>query len=440
MRGSPDVLILGAGAAGLAAAVELSAAGRSVTLIEARERIGGRAWSLRVPGLPAPIELGAEFIHGKTPATFDALRRTGLAAIDSPRTRWFLRNGALEPMDSMRSEVRGAMRVTPALEKRDVTFQQFLAGRRNLSAFARAFARRMVEGYDAADPGRVSAREIAEEWTSESVTDMPQFRPSGGYSALMDRLLVLAGARAELRLGTVVHAVRWRRGRVEVEGETRGRAFRAAAPRALVTLPAGVLRLAPGAAGAVRFEPALRQKRRALSHIVAGGVLRVVMQYPRAFWEELDGGRYCNASFFHSPYSAFPTVWTALPARTPLLVAWSGGPRAVALSSASPGDVVRRAVMSVNTLFGGRAGAAGLPVGSWVHNWQRDPYAHGAYSYVTVGGRGARRELAQPVAGTLYFAGEATDETEPGTVAGALQSGQRAAQQALRDWGLGTRD
>jgi monoamine oxidase len=425
-----DVIVIGAGAAGLAAAVELAAAGRSVMLVEARDRVGGRAWSVRVPGLPSPIELGAEFIHGKPEATFDALRRTGLAAVDSPRTRWFARDGKLEPMGNMRNEVRRAMRMTPVLEKRDMPFQQFLAGKRGLSTFARAFARRMVEGYDAADPGRVSAREIAEEWTTESATDMPQFRPSGGYGALMDRLLVQAGARARLKLDTAVHAVRWRRGRVEVEGETRGRPFRAAAPRAIVTLPAGVLRRLPGEADAVRFEPALRDKARALSHIQSGAVLRVVMQFSRAFWEDLDGGRYRNASFFHSPYAAFPTVWTALPARSPLLVAWSGGPRAVSLSAAAEGDIVRRAVMSVDSLFGGRGE---LPVATWVHNWQRDPHAHGAYAYVSVGGGGARRRLAAPVAKTLYFAGEATDEGEAGTVAGALRSGQRAAQQILRD-------
>jgi monoamine oxidase len=423
-----DVIVIGAGAAGLAAAAELTAAGRSVLLVEARDRVGGRAWSLRVPGLPVPIELGAEFIHGEQPATFEMLRRTGLAAVDSPRTRWYMSNGKLVQNGMLRDQVRRAMRVTPVLKKRDMPFQQFLAGKRGLSTLVRAFARRMVEGYDAADPG-----EIAVEWTGESATEMPQFRPHGGYGALMDRMLALAGARAELRLETVVHAVRWRRGRVEVEGERRGRPFHARARRAIVTLPAGVLRRRPGQPDAVRFEPALRGKEQALGHIESGAVLRVVMEYPRAFWEKLDGGRYRDASFFHSPYSAFPTVWTALPARAPLLVAWSGGPRAVSLSAAARGDIVRRAVMSVDSLFGGRAGADALPVASWVHNWLRDRHAHGAYSYINVGGSGARRKLAAPVEGTLYFAGEATDESEAGTVAGALRSGQRAAREVLAD-------
>jgi monoamine oxidase len=68
-----------------------------------------------------------------------------------------------------------------------------------------------------------------------------------------------------------------------------------------------------------------------------------------------------------------------------------------------------------------------------VHHWQQDPFARGAYSYVAVGGHGARRALAEPLDDTLFFAGEAADhEGEHGTVAGALRSGERAARQALQ--------
>ena len=66
-----------------------------------------------------------------------------------------------------------------------------------------------------------------------------------------------------------------------------------------------------------------------------------------------------------------------------------------------------------------------------VHDWQRDPFARGAYSYLRVGGEGAREDLAAPIAATVFFAGEATDAEESGTVAGALRSGARAAQQVL---------
>ncbi|MEP6767678.1 MAG: FAD-dependent oxidoreductase [Acidobacteriota bacterium] len=70
-----------------------------------------------------------------------------------------------------------------------------------------------------------------------------------------------------------------------------------------------------------------------------------------------------------------------------------------------------------------------------VHDWQGDPFSRGAYSYVRPGGVGAREALGRPVAGTLFFAGEATDTDQNGTVAGALTSGQRAAAPAVRALG-----
>src|SRR5450756_949931 len=91
-----DVVIIGAGVAGLTAANELSTSGRSVLLLEARDRIGGRAWTLREPELQAPIELGAEFIHGHVPETFELLRKVGQSAVDTAGSHWSLRHGRLE--------------------------------------------------------------------------------------------------------------------------------------------------------------------------------------------------------------------------------------------------------------------------------------------------------------------------------------------------------
>jgi monoamine oxidase len=201
----------------------------------------------------------------------------------------------------------------------------------------------------------------------------------------------------------------------------------------IITLPLGVLQLAPRAQGAVRFSPALASKRRPLKGLVAGSVIKVPMLFRNAFWEELDGGRYREASFFHVPGSLFPTFWTAAPERAPLLNAWAGGPNALRLTGRSMRDIVREAVRCLEGMFG-HDGIEGLLQAAWVHDWQTDPYARGAYSYVAVGGHGAREELAAPLRKTLYFAGEATDfEGEPATVAGALQSGLRAAREVLRD-------
>jgi len=193
-----------------------------------------------------------------------------------------------------------------------------------------------------------------------------------------------------------------------------------------------VLKLPPRVPGAVRFAPSLREKRPALDGLVSGAVIKAALLFRAPFWEELSRARYRGVSFFHSPDAAFPTVWSALPERAPLLIAWAGGPKAARLSGAKVPEIVRQAVTSLESVFGARAGIEEQLAAAWVHDWQQDPFARGAYSYVAVGGHGARRALAEPLRDTLFFAGEAADyEGEHTTVAGALQSGARAARELL---------
>jgi monoamine oxidase len=123
-------------------------------------------------------------------------------------------------------------------------------------------------------------------------------------------------------------------------------------------------------------------------------------------------------------------LWTALPERAPTLVAWAGGPRAARLAALSREAIVGRAVAAVAEIFP-RARAAERLESAHFHDWSADPFARGAYSYVTVGGRTARRRLAAPLDGTLFFAGEATDDESAATVEGALRSGERAARDVL---------
>jgi len=112
-------------------------------------------------------------------------------------------------------------------------------------------------------------------------------------------------------------------------------------------------------------------------------------------------------------------------------VAWAGGPRALRLAEgASPAQIARKALASLEALFGKELDIASELQAYYYHDWQQDPCARGAYSYVTVGRSEARAALAQPIEDTLFFAGEATD-AEAGTVTGALQSGVRAAREVL---------
>jgi monoamine oxidase len=444
-----DVVIIGAGAAGIAAAAALAPSGRKVLVLEARDRIGGRVWSRNEAGLPVPIELGAEFIHGRPAVTFSLMRKAGIPVVDAPIVRSAVRRGSLEARrDDLFAEVQRVLRRhAAALARKDVSFDSFLArAAHGLSEEALAFARMRVQGYDAAEPARVSARAIADDWAGEGAANAGHFRPGGGYGALLDSLASALGGGVELRLGSAGRSVHWKRGEVEVVATTSkskvegrkskvGDTFRVTARKAIVTLPLGVLQLAPGARGAVRFSPALAEKRGALKGLAFGAVIKVPLLFRSPFWEELDGGRHRGVSFFHSPEAAFPTFWTAAPERAPLLNAWAGGPKAARLTGKATREIVRQALGSLESVFR-LARIEGLLQAAWVHDWQKDPWARGAYSYVAVGGHGAREALAAPLGKTLYFAGEATDfEGEHATVAGALQSGLRAAREVLQDQG-----
>ncbi len=405
--------MIGAGAAGLAAAQELTRAGRSVIVLEARERVGGRCWTRRMPGLDIPVELGAEFIHGEARVTHALLEQAGLGAVESVREQRTLASGRLQPVNAF-AEAQQAMRVATGLE-RDMSFDAFLA-RQRVPAKTKAFARLMVQGFDAADPKRVSALSIADEWGGGEL-GASQPRPQGGYAALFDWLAnTLIGGGARLMLGAMARSIEWRRGRVSVAGQFAGERFTAHAKRAIVTLPLGVLQSGP-----LRFP----QKRAALGKLASGPVVRVAMRFHRAFWEERAPG----VAFFHTPHALFPTFWTPLPLRGALLTAWAGGPQAARLTGRPQAALVRAALASVASVFG-RSVRVELAA-AYAQDWMHDAYSRGGYSYVLVGGMGAREELGAPLDDTVFFAGEATDSEEPGTVAAALRSGQRAAREAL---------
>ncbi|HYM27422.1 MAG TPA: NAD(P)/FAD-dependent oxidoreductase, partial [Steroidobacteraceae bacterium] len=327
-----------------------------------------------------------------------------------------------------------AARAGGLLSGTDTSFDAFLnsTAAAGLSPSERDAARRMAQGFDAADTRRASARAILAEWSGDTLGSTPQSRPAGGYASLLAALSP-ALRSAHLQLQSTVRSVRWSRGAVEVAGESAAGAFRARAARAVITLPVGVLQQRPGAQGTVRFTPALEAKRAALRGLASGPVVKLLLRFRTPFWEELQGGRFRDVSFFHAGDAPLPTFWTAVPTRAPLLVAWAGGPQARRVAAGTAhARLVHSALASLRALFGRGTDIAASLQGWYYHDWQRDPYARGAYSYVTVGGSSARASLGQPLAETLFFAGEATDTAdEAGTVAGALQSGLRVAGEVL---------
>ncbi len=223
-----------------------------------------------------------------------------------------------------------------------------------------------------------------------------------------------------------VHSVRWGSGTVEIEaGE---RLFRA--PRAVITLPLPLLQ-----SGAVNFDPKLSTKQKAGMRLEMGAVVRVVLRFRERFWKDIQVGdkRLDNLSFLHSDNRDFPTWWSTMPHALPMLVGWSGGPHGLALTHKTGEEIVDCAGSAVAELLHVSVNEVRkMTTEGHFHNWQKDPFSLGAYSYTCVGGIDAARELARPLQGTLFFAGEATEfNGRQGTVDGAIASGHRAAKEIL---------
>jgi monoamine oxidase len=409
-----DIIIIGAGAAGLSCARDLSGAGKRICILEARDRVGGRILTRHAADLPLPIELGAEFIHGEAHTTFAIVEAAALTAYELPDDHWWCAGGRwTEVKDFWGAIDRIRARIRP---HHDISFAEFLKTQRSLKPRLRQMALGFVEGYHASHADRISALALrGSDQEQEEPGGNKQFRIANGYDALIEWLRAgLDPERTSLRLGTPVEEVRWKRGEVIVLAG--GEEFRAGS--CVVTVPAGVLKSPDG----IRFTPDLTTKRGALEKIEAGHVVKIVFRFRERFWDDFN--------FVHSSDRYVPTIWTAAPVRAPILTAWAGGHAADRMLT--DGAPVERALDSIAATFGMKRKQIDklLDAAHW-HNWQADPFSRGAYSYAAVGGVRAHGQLAKPLQSTLFFAGEATSGDQTGTVAGAVDSGRRAAREVL---------
>lgn len=433
-----DAIVIGAGAAGLAAARSLARRSLRVIVLEARDRLGGRVVSHTSQPSGVRAELGAEFIHGPAPETRMLLREAGISSVDTGGESWT--RGEDDDLHRDERDFMIAARIFEEARKlrEDETVDRFLRRFENDDSMrdAAEMARAFVEGFDAADPAIASVRSIADEIYAGA--DFASARPVGGYGPMFDRLrddCIAAGVR--ISLSTVVRRISWRRGSIQIDAQLdagEGRSFRART--AIVTLPIGVLRQG-GADEAVVFDPDLPAfKHEALRRIEMGHVVKINLWFRTAFWGRLHGGRYRDAGFFRCLDQPFPAYWTQFPRRSSLIVAWAGGPKAIALRGMSPKERIERALDGFGSMFGALDLARREFDAAFMHDWSGDPFARGAYSYVTVGADGPRAALAEPLDDALFFAGEATsNDGQGGTVNGALQTGERAAREAATSLG-----
>ena len=423
MKRTADVAILGAGAAGLAAADHLLRAGLDVVVVEARERLGGRVETVQPWCWPSLIELGAEFVHGR-PAAVLARCRAARLKVAAATDHWVWQRGKLRKANA--AFEAAAQLVAPEHSGPDVSWARAMARKRRAGevdagdAAGRAGLRR---GFLRGDPRHVSTyfldrmQEGAEEAGAPYVGRVVE-----GYEALL-QYVARRLPPERLLLSAEVTQVRWSRSEVELRIRgLGGSALRLRAGKA-ITLPVPLLAAGRGP----RFIPALRDKSRAAAKLEMGAVVKIVLRFRSRFWKPKD------LTFVHRFGAPIPTWWTLAPRELPLAVGWVGGPAALRLSGRSSGALLQTAVSSSpRRLVKPRAGSGGSWMGSGCATGRSEPFSQGAYLVVPPGQTHLPRVLAAPVEQTLFFAGEATHlEGQAGTVHGALETGVRAAKELL---------
>ena len=432
-----DVLIIGAGAAGLSAAIELARAGTRVEIVEARDRVGGRMLTAMDPVLNHAIELGAEFVHGLAPEIWLPLQQHNLKVTEVDGDLWCALDGKLQECNFFAQ----ADRILDTMDDKgaDETFLDFLSRRfpGNDHADAKRWATGYVSGFNAADPGLVSVHWLVHSRDADAQIEGDRaFHIQGGYQRLIDIFAdELKQLNVPIHLNTVVGVIRWSGSAVEVVTAQAQSAAQFTARRVLVTLPLGVLQ----SPESINFDPALpAEKQAALQKLSMGKVVRVTLCFRQRLWEKLrgvsDSRSLSDLSFLFSRDDIFPTWWTQMPEAVPVITGWAPARSAEILAGLNVDEVIDKAVEALSRLLQVAESEVQSQLrAGYFHDWDADPFSRGAYSYVKAGGEGCQRILGSPVDGKVFFAGEATDTSgHNGTVHGAIASGQRAAREVLK--------
>ncbi|HEY7611793.1 MAG TPA: NAD(P)/FAD-dependent oxidoreductase [Gemmatimonadales bacterium] len=423
-----DVVVIGGGLAGLAAAERLADGGASVTLLEARDRLGGRVRTQHPAGLGVPIDMGAEWLSA-TGELHDLIAGAGAHLVEAEGRQLARTGGAWHDLSDLHATATRLIQRAERLAGPDRSLRAALlecCGEEEL-AEARRHLTRYAEGFHAADPGLLSVRWLAEVERNQPA-EVSDLRAIEGTGLAVEALRRSLEARCDVRLGTLAKSVSWRPGAVEVRTAA-GAGFRASA--AVITVPLTLLDPPGDEPAALRLTPRLDAKLAAAGRLHMGPAVKVVLGFDRPLWREAPGLE--DVQFIHAYDRPLPTWWLPPDPSAPLLTGWAGGPYAARLSGMAEAELADLAVTSLAEALGiqPKEVSSRLEV-CYSHDWSMDPLARGAYTYVGVGGSEAYRKLAAPVADTLYFAGEATcGGGYNATMEGALRSGRRAAAELL---------
>lgn len=417
---SRDVVVIGAGASGIAAARSLRAGGRDVTILEARDRVGGRAWT-SYDLAPFPIELGAGSIHGEHAITRVWLRELGLDSAEEGRDEawWAFADGKL--LDAQ--ELRALMPSHPfddlwdaarAWESEPTTMETALR------AWAHTHRQQQLETAwglwntascvgEGTDLDRLGSDGVVEAtFAEDGDTD---FRIMSGYSALFEQ----AVSPLDVRLNTPVTMVEW-----SMHGATvHAGSLALACEHVVITVPLGVLK-----AGVINFDPPLPPwKLEAVERLGVGHIDKVVLVFDAPFWPKEMGG-----------------LFTDLDGQSWIVPGWGHAENSVVLRALMGGraaerfeasaDPIAKAVRDLEAVF--QVELSGRLREGRFTAWGTDPWSRTGYSYVPPGGAGLRAVLSEPIGSVLLFAGEATHVVRPGSVHGAIESGERAVAGLLK--------
>lgn len=418
-----SVIVIGAGLAGLAAAQKLQGEGCSVTILEARDRIGGRIHtSTKWPEMP--LDLGATWIHGvkKNPLTDIAdqikakrVRTSYESAILYGNGGGELSNRAEIRLDKLREELQEAIEDAQESDQdrslRSVA-ESFLKG---ADSEVRAFVEFLLNSeFEQEYGGSADSLSVHGFGSSEEF--------AGGDVLFADGFQVITKHLArglDIRIGHVVESVDSRGDEVVVrthKGEWK-------ANQALVTLPLGVMQ-----SGRVKFVPELSlAKRNAIRRLKMGVLNKCYLKFERAFWpDDVDWIEMIPTNPGHW------VEWVSFmkSSKQPILLGFNAALRGREIEAFTDRQIVEDAMKTLRRVFGKDIPD---PTDFQITRWASDPFSLGSYSYNALGSTPKDREtLAQPVAGRVFFAGEATSADHFGTAHGAVLSGMRAADQMIR--------
>jgi monoamine oxidase len=416
-----DVLIIGAGAAGLMAMRELLRHGASVCMLEGSMVPGGRIATQQLKGFEKPVETGAEFVHGRLPLTLKLLRKAGINYhrvagkwINVQKGIWNTAN----PHDDHWKEFMHRLKKV----KKDLTIKDFLGQYFNDASYKhlRQAVQGFAEGFDLADISKASMLSVKKEWEKE---DQPQYRIEGGYSQLIDYLVSECNLpNGKIIYGTAVSEIHHDGSEVVVYSKNRKRYT---ATKVIITSSIGALQQ-----GILNFSPAIPAQVNAIKSIGFGPVIKIIFQFKNAFWKK----SYEKEIGFLLTDEKIPTWWTQAPGNDSILTGWLGGPKAALRKTWPVKHLFAESVQSLANIFHiSERDIASQVLAHSINRWQNHAFACGGYSYNTLLTEAAIEILREPVNQKLFFAGEGIYNGEAqGTVEAALQSGLEAAKKIIK--------